>query len=204
MVIGYISALNTSIEDIPVISLALNAVGDADSFDAMKEDVVEAAEELEDVIDEREDELEDKLSSQELKALDNLLDATKDCAKTMSINNLQKMAKAMNKISDTDIAELADIEDSLEGIEEAIEILSTVSSALMWMMIVALVFTVLGALCRSNVLVVFGAIFTTIYYLIFCGALFVILNLVAHIALIVLHSQIKKEYKAYRSGTLAA
>ena len=200
MVIGYLVAINTSIEEIPILRIAME---DADDFDEAKERLEDLVEEMEDDMDYYEDEFEDLLSKKEQKQLDKIVDIMKDCAKNASISNMKRLAKNMSNLTD-DMSEIQDLKDATADLDEAIEILNIISIVLLVFMIVALFFTVLGALCKANGLVVVGAIFTTLFCILFCGVLFVILNLAAHVALIYLQGQGKKEFKAYRKGTLNA
>lgn len=200
MVIGYIVAMNTSIENIPVVSMTIE---DPEAFEEMKEEAEEAVEDVEDKMDDYEDELEELLSKKDMKQLEKFVKAFSKTADCISINNLKSTIKALDKLAD-DASEILNLDNVTDDIQEMMEILGIISTVMIIFMLIALLFTVLGGLCKVNGLVVVGAILTTIYCLLFCGILIVILNLAAHIALIYMQGQGKKEYKAYRAGALNA
>lgn len=198
IVLGYFVAMNTSIEKIPVVRMSME---DTDDFDETTENFEELLEEIEDDMEDYEDELEELLSKKERKQLDKMVDTMKDTARNTSIRNMKRLANIMTEITD-DASETLNLKDARAELDEATELLNIITTILLGFLIIGLFFTVLGALRNVNGLVVVGAILTTLFCILFCGILLVILNLAAHIALIYLQRQYKKEFKAYRAGAL--
>lgn len=196
MVIGYISAMNTSIEKIPVMSFVLKASGDAKSFDNVKISARDMMELVEEQVDEHEDELKDIMSKKEYRQFEKFLKILSNTTKTISINNLKRLTSSIEKMN-AEVSEKLNLKNSADSLDSVTSVLNTISSLLMAFLVITLVFTILGALFRSDVLVVIGMILTSLYCIIFCGVLFLILNLVAHLAVLYLHKLLKKEYKAY-------
>lgn len=201
MVIGYISAMNTSLEDIPVMSVALSASGGTKAFEDVKISAQDMMELVDDKVDEYEDELKDMMSKKEYRQFEKFIKLLSNTTKTISINNLKRLTTSLENMN-AEVTEKLNLKESSEDLSSITSILNTISSVLMIFLIITLVFTVLGALFRSNVMLVIGMILTSLYCLIFCGVLFLILNLVAHIAVLYLQNQLKKEYKAYCAGSL--
>jgi hypothetical protein len=204
MILGHVCMLNTSMEDIPVVSMALSSTGDTDSFKEAKEELGDIIDEAEDTYDRNEDEIEDKLSKKELKFVEDLFKDLENCAKTFSINNIKSLFKTIEKVSETDAAEYLDLDDDVRELKEIIAIFDTVSNVMLVMSLLSLLFTVIGGLCRVKGLVIAGLIFSTIFCLIMYGWLFVLLNAASHIVLIKALGDINKEYNAYRKGAIPA
>lgn len=199
MVIGHITLVNTSIEDIAIISTIMEVSGeDTDAFDDMKDEMDYYA----DLYDEIYEYMEDDFSKKEKNAAKELVEAMEACGDDLSINNLSKLLKAAEKVSDTDAAEYFDLEDAFDDLEGIGEIMDGAATGLLISAIGALLFTIIGALTRVNVLVVLGAIGATGFCAVMYGFLFVVLILAAHIGMIVMLSKVNKEYKDYRNGTL--
>ena len=64
----------------------------------------------------------------------------------------------------------------------------------------AAAFTVGGGAGRVTPLVAIGMVFSTINCLLYAGIVLVLLNLAAHIGLIVFMTQINKDYREYRNS----
>lgn len=199
MVVGHITLVNTSIEDIAIIETMFDIAGeDTDDFDELKDEMEYYAELYGEVYDY----MEDDFSKKEKTAAKDLVDAMEACGDKLSINNLSKLMKTAEKVSDTDAAEYFDLEDAFDDLDGIGEIMDGATTALLISAIGALLFTIIGALCRVNALIVLGAIGATIFCAVMYGFLFVVLILVAHIVMIVNQSKVNKEYKDYRNGTL--
>lgn len=193
IVLGYFVVMNTSVENIPIVSMAIE---DDDNFsEDLKENMEEFAKKVEGDKDNFKDFLEEA-SGKDVKNLDKLLKAMKKTAKRCSISNLKRTAKLLADISE-DIADVAELNNTSSDLQKAIKSLSTISTILLVFMIIGLFFTVLGALRHTRGPVVAGAILTTLFCMLFCGILLVILNLTSHIALIHLQRQYKKEFNSY-------
>lgn len=203
MVIGHICMLNASMEDIPVFAMIMEEEG-IDDFDEVKDEMYDAIDEVEDLYDYYEDEIEDVLSDKEMKYIDQLFEDMENCAQTYSINNIKAMCETAEKISNTDAAEYMNLEDDFDELNEILEAFEIATTVALVLSILSLLFTIIGGLCRVGGLVIVGLIFSTIFCLVLYGALFVILNAAAHIALFVMIRNVNKEYKAYRKSFVAA
>lgn len=196
MLIGYFVTVNTSIEKIPVISI----FADNDDFDAEKEVMSEGMDELEELLEENEDELSDELSKSEMKLVDNLVKAGKKFAKSFSINNTKKVIKAIDAIVTEGLEDELDLDGDLMGLDAIMEVLDVITTVLLIFTLFSVAFTVGGGASRLTPLVAVGLAFSTLNCLIFCGFLVMLLNLAAHICLIVFMTQLNKEYRAYRQS----
>ncbi len=201
MVIGHFSMLNTSIEKIPFMSFALDMSGAGeDEIDEMKDDMEYQLEMLEFEYELAEDMLD--LSKKEEGYVEDLFDVLDDMSKTISVNNLKKMMDLGVKLADTDAAEYLDLEGSMDEVEEMSDVIGILSTGMLFAAIFSLLFTIIGAFTRVNVLVVLGAIGSALFAAVLYGFLFVLLIVAAHAAMIFMISKVNKEYKAYRNGTL--
>ncbi len=194
---GWFSMLNTSIEDIPVIASVAG-----DSTDALDE----AKEELEKALDEAEknlDEFKEELSEEDYETLEEFLETAKDMSEDISIDNMSALIAAAQDLADIEfegetLKELDDITESMEGMAEAEDIFNTLKTISLVMLLLFAAFTLFGGLFRIRGLVIPGMILTALYTLPFMGTLFVVGNILLHVALIVLLSVTTSAYKKYR------
>lgn len=202
-VVSYIAAMNTSIEDLPIITNIAGLAGaDVDELKDAKSDMKDALDEMEEIFEEA----EDKLSSDEKKACERVIDATKDFSKSMSINNTKNVVKAVEKFGKLDFDDAKEVEsivknDIDEAVESVEEVLDAISAVVLWFMIIPCVFTVLGGLFRIRGLVITGLIFLFFYGFTFCPLVLFVILVIVHAALIFITSKINGEYKAYRAAT---
>jgi len=196
---SYINALNTSIEDIPLFSFALSSAGTSSAeIDREKKDLTDRIDYIEDLVDDHDDDL----TSKERDVVKEALTVLKKCTKNISINNVKELINVSEKIEDLDFDDAQSIKRSIGSAGgELTDAVDLISSIILWPMLIALIFTAIGGALRSRGLVIAGLVFTVLYTLIFCGALFLILLVAAHAVLIYLLSYIKAEYKAYRAAT---
>ena len=199
MFLSYITVLNTSIENIPFIKLAMNSASD----DTEKE-FKELKDELEDALDDAEDqydEIEDDLSKKEQKLVKKLFKVAKKTSKSISINNTKKLADIMEDIAkEGGAAEDADFfGTSISDMKEAKEVLSLASTAVLICMLFALLFSALGGFLKVKGLVITGLISSVIYSLIFCGFLWLLLIAAVHVALFIFLKKVDDDYKAYNT-----
>lgn len=193
MIIGCIVTLNTSVENIPIMSMFMQD----DDVDEAKEIMSDAMDELEDQYESNEDEIKDTLSKKEIKLIDELIDALDEFSISFSINNTKRVVAAVDALVEKGVDEYFDLEDfeELDVIAAALNVASTV----LWVMAMfGVAFTVGGGASRLTPLVSIGMVFTTLHCLIYCGVLFIVLNLAAHICLIVFMTQLNREYRTYR------
>ena len=200
MLIGYSVTLNTSVERIPIISI----FADEDDFDDVKDVMSDGMEELEDLMEENEEEYEETFSKSERKLIDNFLNACKKFSKSFSINNTKKVVKTLDALVSKGIEDELDLDMDIEMFDEIVMVLDTVTTFLLICTLFSVAFSVGGGASRLTPLVAVGLAFSTLNCLIFCGFLIVLLNLAAHITLIVFMTQLNKEYREYRHSYMMA
>jgi len=190
LVISYFSVLNKSIERIPIVSWILGDVADEikDSRKEAKDMIEELEEELEDV--------EDDLSKKELKVAKKALKSIKQLTKAYSINNIKSCAKVMEEVADEDIEGIgfgSVMGSALDGLDVALNIISL---PILISMLLSLVFSACGGFLKIKGLVITGMIFSIIYGLVFCGFIFLLLLIAAHVALYIFLGKVKAEANA--------
>lgn len=188
LVISYFSVLNTSFEKIPVVSLILGS--DADDFDDVKDELSEEIDRAEDALDDYKDEL----SKKEIKLVKNALNAFKKCAKNFSIQNIKKIISSAEDLAKVEVDESNIFDDfASEVLGEVTDVLDIISVVILVNMVFALIFTACGGFLKIRGLVITGMILSIIYGFIFCGFLYVLLFVAAHIALFIFQGKLKAE-----------
>ncbi|MBR2723865.1 MAG: hypothetical protein IKB72_00230, partial [Ruminococcus sp.] len=199
MIGSYIIAINTSLEKIPLISMALNIAEEG-----------EADEEFEEIMDNLSYEIargRAKLESaryecteEEYKLLCEFWDVAEKCAKNFSITNIKKFADKTEEISNSYILKdytnlsSSSVSDDIDDINTVVD---AATAVILGFMIFALCFTVPGAFCKIKGLVIAGLVLTIIYSLVFCPVWVTLLLIALHITMIVFISIVKNEYKEY-------
>lgn len=202
MFLSYIVVLNTSLEKIPFIKLALNSASDNadEEFDEIMD---ELADEVDDVEDQFEDK-KDEFSKKEQKLIKKLIKAAKKTAKSFSISNLKKFANVTEDIVKE--GGLAEEENYFGGTSDDIkdikDVISVASTAVLICMLFALLFSALGGFLKKKALVIVGLIFSVIYSLIFCGFLMLLLIAAVHVALFIFLKKVDDDYKAYTAQAM--
>ena len=186
MLLSYVITMNTSIEKIPIVKTALKASGVSGDMEDAKDDLYDMIDELEERFEEEEDELEDMFSKKEIKNLKQFIKTAKKCAKSLSVSNIQNLMKSFDKLVDSDMEDYMDLDRSaMDGVEEANEVLDGIRSFFLIGALICAAFVCLGGLGRVTALVSICMVFSFIYCILFCGVLLLLVNLAAHIALIV-------------------
>lgn len=194
MVASYFVTVNTHIVDIPFISLAYS-MADDDTAEDFDDTINEAKTELDDARDAL-DEQRDNFSEEELEAAETLLDSAEKCVDCFSINNIKNLVKTSEETADFLYEEHNFDLGINDDIDTIIPILNTISAILIVCIALTLFFSVLGGLVKNRLLVVLGMIGSFVYCLTFCSVVLAIIVLIAHIALIVVLSNIISEYKS--------
>ena len=149
------------------------------------------------------DELEDDLKRDEYKAIANFIDKGEEVSKKPSFSNLSGVVKQAEKLSefkfDRDIEKKLDLDsldDALETMEEAAEILNTIQIVAYVFAVIVVLIALLAFFKKSVGLVIFNAIFAAPFILAFSGFLWYVLILAAFIAMMFFFTKINKAYKA--------
>ena len=135
-----------------------------------------------------------------MKALDHYIKTMKDIAKSISIHNFSRVLKASIELSKTGFDEIAGAEDTLEEVDDDITQIIELFNGMYIIAVCASILSVIGGLLGWNWLLIIGLISSSIYSGLICGMLILILNIVLHVAIMMLHGKVKKAYKAYAAG----
>lgn len=192
LLLSYVVTMNTSLEKIPMVSMAIG--GAADEFDEMKDELADVADEMDRTFEKQEDELSELLSKSEMKDLEKFIDVFSKCAKSFSLNNVSSLLKYYEKFADSDvIREIPYITNSMDDVREIESIISIVKVILLGFALVCCLFLFFGGFAYKPGLAIFGTILSVLYCVSFCGFLFIALNLVAQVCMIVIARQAKRE-----------
>lgn len=184
-VVSYISVVNTSVENIPIIALVMG-----DDVDELKEMKGEIGDEI-DRFEEACELIEDDLTSKEKKSLEKAADVMKGLSKNFSVNGMKQFAEVMQEIEDIDFIDGYSADGIADEADEILSILDAVTTVVMVVMVFCLILCVLGGLLRSTGLVITGIVFTVLYSLIFCGFLWLVILAAINIAIIVVNKKVK-------------
>jgi hypothetical protein len=190
---GYSAVVGNSVEEIPVVSIAFEALDADEDFDQLKDTLEEEVEEAEYQLDL----MEDEMSKKEVRLAKDLLGALEDCTDTLSVNNVIKVVDVV-KEADDEIDDLGLEMDEVESIAIALNIVKYIA---LFGALFALAFTFFGGLFRIRGLVITGLVFSILYTLPFCGAPYLIFAVLIHAAMITFISINKKAYNKYLFNT---
>ncbi len=207
MVLSYTNIRKTSIEDIPLVSTAMEMA--SLGMDEDVEDVfAELKDELYDQISDMEDDLDDirdDLSPEEEEWCERFVEIGYALAEDFSLENISDVfdhVEALAEVAeDSEVFgtdDLDDLFDIFDGIDTAI--LTAINTALFISMAWALIWGLIGGGLRIRGFVIAGLVFSLFYTGICCGALVTLLVLAIHIALIVIITMINREYRAYKAS----
>ena len=129
---------------------------------------------------------------------------TKVASLKQQIEEQQKVVKTLDALVSKGIEDELDLDMDIEVFDEIVMVLDTVTTFLLICTLFSVAFSVGGGASRLTPLVAVGLAFSTLNCLIFCGFLIVLLNLAAHITLIVFMTQLNKEYREYRHSYMMA
>lgn len=198
LVVSYFAVLDTSVEDIPIVSTLVGS--DVEDFKELKRETLEYVEDLED----RLDKYGDDLTSEEKKACSTLISAMKKMSQSVSVNSIKNMANTIDSISKFDFDDADEIErfieknigDTPDEVEMFINLCSVFALAFV---LFPFIFTTLGGFKGSKGLVITGLVFLIFYGLTLCPLMLFISLIVVHVVLLILIGMINKEYKAYEA-----
>lgn len=189
----YFSFINTSFEDIPVIKMTEVDIEEA------KDGMDEAANKLDDLLDEAKDEgFEDDY----IDAVDEAKEAVEKLSDSFSIGNIRAFLKTAREFNDVcdDYEEYGDEKIDLDEMDALEMVLNYISYGAIGFVVFCAIFTLLGGFLKKNGLVIPGMLFTLFYTLVLCGALFVALGLILHVAMIVSNAIVNSSYKKYKKS----
>ena len=192
MVISYFTAINTSLEDTPVMTLVLDEK-DVAEFKEDKKKMVEDVDEIRDLMEDVED-----FSAADQQYIDGLLDQLEKTADCLSLNNMKTLVDEAQALDEVEIDDdngmvVEEIKSAIDSAgQEISDIFAFLMNAVLYSMLFALAFSLLGGLLRVKGLVIPGLVLSVLYSLIFCGTLFVILTAVLNLALAIICGRYRK------------
>ncbi len=195
---GSFMLMNTSLEDIPVSALVLDAAGM--DVQELKTTLLESAMEMEMVAAF----YGGTASDSDVRLLQELAETMYECADTLSFNNIRKVLNAWDDFGSSSLGQSMDLDSSLDTLSAYSTFFDVYTVMMPISAVFTLLFSAIGTLCRIRGLVIFGSVTVTINCLTSYGLLIAVLALAAHIGIIILLGKINKEYKAYQTGALAA
>lgn len=190
MILSYVYVTGTSMENIPAMAVIMG-----DDIDEVKEMKYEIGEEVE-AFEEAYEEIEDDLTSKEKKVVEKAIDVMKGLSKSFSINGIKDLAKVAQEIEDIEFENGYSTDGLADGADEITSVMGVITTITMIFMLLSLALCVLGGLLCKNGLVITGIVFSTLYGLIFCGFLFVILFAAINVATIMVNKKLKAEAEA--------
>ena len=191
--VSVIVASNTAFYDLPLVTLVMD-----DSELEQMEDDLKVDSDLFDEARETLDEIEEVIDRSDYKAIDKFIDLIEDVAEKPTLSNFTAAVKQAEEVADIDLDEEVEAKfdfDSLDSMEEALEILNTVKIIAYVFAIIVSLIALLAFFRKSIGLVIFDAILAAPFVLAFAGFIWYALILAAFIAMIVFFSQINKAYK---------
>ncbi len=194
LLLCYLIVTNISIEKVAIIKRASGGA----TLDREKEDIRDVVEGLYEELDAN----EDKFSKKDVKLMKKFLKSADKLSKRFSINNLKKFTKRLGNLEDTDIAEQLGVSNlGLKDITDyGGKAMNTVTNFFLIFTLICAAFVFLGGWFRFTAMIVVGLILTLIFTWLFCGFLWLLLNLALHIVLIACNSAVNKEYGHYRGA----
>lgn len=192
----YFVTMNTSVDKIPFISMAVDE-SDLGDFDEMYDE----ADEMSDKLDDSYDKEKDEFSDEEQEVIEDFIEAAKDLGDCISISNCKAVLSASDDILEIDGIEILDDVASLSSeLDDLIDAFNIISGVLIGFILFILIFAALGGFLKIRGLVIASLIFSLIHTFLLCGILWVIITAVIHIALIVVLTQRNAEYKNYKKS----
>lgn len=195
LLLSYSSSVSTSIENIPIVGLAL--AGSGEDIDELKDEFDDLADMLEKGMEDDEELLEEMLSKSERKDLEKFAKTVRDCGKRFSLNNMSNLLKWYEKLEDTDLDEIIPSIDNV--VDEAKEIQAVLSIIKTFLLVGALfcaVFVFFGGFYYRPGLAIFGTVLVALYCLSYCPIWMLFINLIVDIYMIIQASDVKKAKKA--------
>lgn len=193
----YFSVIFSSWENIPFVKLIENT-SDLD-IDEAKDQMGEFADQIDDSLDKIE---EDRVDEE-------LIDVTKETQKkiddlsdSFSIKNLKDFLIVIEEFDDvySEYPEYNEDPITFDDVNQIENILNIFIYFTFGFVVFCAIFTLFGGFFKKTGLVITGMIFTTLYTLVLCGVLFIVLGLILHILLIVSNVKVNSAYKKYKKS----
>jgi len=215
-VMGYFTAANTPIVELPVITTAGKLAGEELELDEQAMD--DLADEIAKVKKTMKDDLSG-LNSKDYKKVEKLVNAAEDVLKDPTLGNLQAVLPLLDDVlavmdankeyfeeefTDEAQQDLTEALEDMKEISDVASILNLIPYILYGFLGLCLLFTLLGGLFKLNGLLVLGMLFTALFTAVFAGLTYVALTFGLHIVLMVLNGFLNKPYREYKKSLIRA
>lgn len=198
MLLGLYLACTTAIDELPVISLALDVTGLRSQFNEVKTDLAAAAGGIDMILAAADDTVPQNV----ITYMGNLSKLAKELTANVSLWNLQKLVTLYADFP-AELGAAVDAE-TLATISMVVMVVKAVIAGIAVCILFPMLLTTLGGFCRVTALVVLGMIFSIpITAALYMGPLF-LLCLLTHILLIVFSVQVNKAYKTYKRAPMVS
>ena len=197
MLLGLYLACTTPIDELPLISLALDITGMRSQFNEVKTELAAAAGGIDMILAMADDTVPQNV----ITYMGDLSKLAKELTANISLWNLQKLVTLYADFP----AELGTAVDAetLATISMVVMVVKAVIAGIAVCILFPMLLTTLGGFCRVTALVVLGMLFSLpITVALYMGPLF-LLCLLTHILLIVFSVQVNKAYKIYKRAPIA-
>lgn len=197
MLLGLYLACTTPVDELPLISLALDITGMRSQFNEVKTELAAVAGGIDTILSTADDTVPQIV----ITYMGELSDLAKELAQNISLWNLQKLVTLYADFP----AELGTALDAetMATVSMVVMVVKAVIAAFAVCILFPMLLTTLGGFCRVTALVVLGMIFSLpITGALYMGPLF-LLCLLTHILLIVFLVQVNKAYKIYKRAPVA-
>lgn len=197
LLLGLYLSFTTPVDELPVISLALDLTGARAEFNTLKTELTDAAAGIDMILKQADDTVPESVMvyMQELSVF------AKGLASGITLQNLREFMDLYARVP----AELMGVlgEEALATAEMAVAIVEAVFAGIAIAILIPALLTTLGGFCRVTALVVLGMLLSIpITAALYMGPLF-LLCLLTHILLIVFLVQVNKAYKVYKRTPIA-
>lgn len=197
MLLGLYLACTTSVDELPLISTALDLTGMRSQFNEVKAELSAAAGGIDTILAMADDTVPQNV----IAYMSDLSKLAKELTANVSLWNLQKLVTLYADFP----AELGTALDAetMATIGMVVMVVKAIIAGIAVCILFPLLLTTLGGFCRVTALVVLGMIFSLpITGALYMGPLF-LLCLLTHILLIVFLVQVNKAYKVYKRTPIA-
>lgn len=192
MIIGYFVAVNTTLEDTPLLSMLLSD-GEREEFRETRLEMKERVDDIREMIDDVED-----FSSKDAKVIEEALERVEKMGENASLTNMKSAVAYSDELDEVDTEDdnsivIVMIRSCIDDAgSEVAEILSGLMTAIFIAMLLGLAFSAAGGFLRNKGLAAVGTILSGLYGLIFCGIFMTILIAALGVALIMVVDKYKK------------
>lgn len=197
MLLGLYLAYTTPVDELPLISTALDLTGTRGEFNKLKSELIGYSASIDLILAQADDSVPQNVVSY----MGELSTFAKGLADGITLQNLREFIDFYANVPAELMGLLGD--EALATAEMAVAIVEAVFMGIAIAILVPVLLTTLGGFCRVTFLVVLGMLFSLpITGALYMGPLF-LLCLLTHILLIVFSVQVNKAYKIYKRAPIA-